>query len=83
MISDEAPDLGALSPTTLGGAGVAFALDVADADAAFQRAVDAGAKVDRLPKDEPYGRAGWIIDPFGFRWNIATVNPDFKPEDML
>jgi PhnB protein len=82
MISDEWPEMRVLSPATLGGNSVSLVLDVPDADAAFQRAVEAGARVERPLKDEPYGRGGWVIDPFGHRWSIMTANPDFKPEDM-
>jgi PhnB protein len=82
MLSDEAPEYGAVSPQTLGGSTCAFALDVPDVDAAFARAVDAGAIVDRPIKDEPYGRGGWLRDPFGHRWSVRTGNPNFNPEEM-
>jgi PhnB protein len=82
MLSDEWPEMGVLSPRKLNGHSVSFVIDVPDCDAAFKRAVDAGATVERPLKDEPYGRGGWIVDPFGHRWSIMTSNPDFKPEDM-
>jgi PhnB protein len=82
MLSDEAPDLGVRSPLRFDGSCVSLVLDVPDCDTAWKRAVDAGATVDRPLKDEPYGRGGWITDPFGHRWSIMTSNPDFKPEDM-
>lgn len=82
MLSDEWPEMGVLSPTSLKGSAVSFVLDVPDCDAAFQRAIDAGATIERPLKDEPYGRGGWLFDPFGHRWSIMTANPDFKPEDM-
>ncbi len=81
-LSDEWPEMGVLSPSSLAGTSVSFVLSVPDADAAFKRAVDAGARVERPLKDELYGRAGWLKDPFGHRWNISTPNPDFKPEDL-
>ena len=71
-ISDEAPSLGVRSPVTLKGSPVSLSLAVPDADAAFARAIDAGATVDRPLKDEPYGRSGWLHDPFGYRWNIVS-----------
>ncbi|MDP9236579.1 MAG: VOC family protein [Chloroflexota bacterium] len=82
FISDEWQEYRVLSPLTLKGSSVSFVLDVADCDAAFQRAIDAGAKVERPLKDEPYGRGGWIVDPFGHRWSIMTANSDFNPDDM-
>ncbi|HLZ69858.1 MAG TPA: VOC family protein [Dehalococcoidia bacterium] len=82
MLSDEAPELGVFSPRSLGGNSTSFVFDVDDADAAFQRALDAGATVERPLQDEPYGRGGWVVDPFGHRWSIMTPNPDFEPVQM-
>ena len=45
-------------------------------------AVD-GATVARPLRDEPFGRTGDVLDPFGHRWSVLNVNPDFKPEDMM
>jgi len=69
-ISDESPSLGVVSPLALSGVAVSFSMSVPDADVAFKRAIDAGARVDRPLKDEPFGRSGWLVDPFGHRWNI-------------
>jgi PhnB protein len=82
MLSDEWPEGGVRSPLRFDGSCVSLVLDVPDCDAAWLRALEAGAKVDRPLKDEPYGRGGWIIDPFGHRWSIMTSNADFNPEDM-
>ncbi|MBL6615474.1 MAG: VOC family protein [Reyranella sp.] len=38
---------------------------VDDVDAAVARAVKAGAKVEALAKDAPYGRIAMLADPFG------------------
>lgn len=81
-LSDEWAEYRALSPVTLGGNSVSLSLTVDDAEAAFARALEAGARVERPLKDDPYGRGGWVIDPFGHRWHIYTPNPDFKPEDL-
>jgi len=82
MLSDEWESLGVLSPKTLGGCSVSLVMSVPDADAAFQRALDAGATLERPLEDEPYGRSDWLTDPFGYRWNVMTPNPSFKPEDL-
>jgi PhnB protein len=82
MISDEWPEGNVFAPQTLGGSGTSFVLDVSDCDAVFERALAEGAKLNRPMKDEPYGRGGWLEDPFGHRWSIMTSNPNFKPEDM-
>jgi PhnB protein len=45
---------------------------VADPDAAFDRAVAAGAKVVVPVENQPYGwRVGRIVDPFGHHWEIG------------
>ena len=75
-ISDEYPDFNALAHPA------SFVIELPDVDAAFQRAVDAGATVERPLADAPYGRGGWLRDPFGHRWNVMTPNPDFDPKDM-
>ncbi len=46
---------------------------VKDADATFSRALAAGATSLGEPADRPYGeRAGFVADPFGNHWYIAT-----------
>jgi PhnB protein len=69
-ISDEHPDLGVLGPQSRGGETCSFVLEVDDTDAVFERAIKAGATTDRPPRDEPYGRSGWLFDPYGHRWCI-------------
>ncbi len=81
-LSDEAPELNVISPKKQSGHSLSLVIDVEDVDAAWQRAVEAGAEVERPLKDEPYGRAGWVIDPFGHRWSIMRTNPDFDPASM-
>src|SRR5215469_2907565 len=55
MLSDEYPELGVLSPSTLAGTTFAIYLHVADVDAAMGRAVDAGAVTVREAADHAYG----------------------------
>ena len=74
-ISDEWDVQRVYSPLTLNGNSVSFVLSVDDVDAAFQRALDAGATVERPITDSPYGRGGWVRDPFGHRWSIMTEAP--------
>jgi PhnB protein len=82
MLSDEWPEGNVKSPRRFDGSCVSLVLDVPDCDAAWKHALAAGATVDRPMRDEPYGRGGWITDPFGHRWSIMTSNSDFNPEDM-
>ncbi|MDL9979018.1 VOC family protein [Microbacterium sp. ASV49] len=71
LVSGEYPELGAVSPTTLGGSTAAVVLAVVAPDATYAAAVDAGATADRpIEVDGSGARSGWIVDPFGHRWNI-------------
>ena len=84
MLSDEFSEMcGSRSPQTLGGSPVGIHLYVEDADAAVQRAVDAGATVVMPLTDMFWGdRFGGIVDPFGHRWSIATHVEDVSEEEM-
>ncbi|RFM28016.1 VOC family protein [Deminuibacter soli] len=46
---------------------------VEDADAAFRRALKAGATVVNEMADQSYGRSGGVKDPFGITWWITSV----------
>lgn len=70
-VADEAPDLGNLSPHTLGGISVRLGLQVDDPDALAKQALDAGARLLYAVADQDYGyRVGRIVDPFGHHWEI-------------
>ena len=59
---------------TLPFAPAAFHVYVPDVDAAFHRAIAAGASSLGDPADRPYGeRAGFVRDAFGNQWYIATA----------
>jgi PhnB protein len=83
MLADEFPQFGNTSPQTLNGTPVYFGLYVKDADAAYKRAVDAGATVLKPIADQFYGdRAGKVQDPFGHRWTLMTHKEDLSPEEL-
>jgi len=83
FVGDEAPDMGALSPQSIGGTPCTLHLYVNDADAVFKRAVDAGAQVKQPVADMFWGdRYGKVQDPFGHGWGIATPKEDLTPEEM-
>ncbi len=83
MLADEFPEWGFRSPRLIGGTPVTIHLHVDNADTVIQRAVDAGATLERAPKDEFYGeRSGVVIDPFGHRWNIGHSIETVTPEEM-
>jgi PhnB protein len=72
MLADEFPDLGVLSPLSVGGAATVLHLYTNDVDALWKRAVDAGAEVRQPLQDVFWGeRYGQITDPFGHRWGLA------------
>ena len=83
MLSDEWPEMQALGPNKRGGATASFVIYGPDCDAAFERAVKAGAKVDRPVEDQFWGdRMGTVIDPFGHKWTLGTHIEDVSPEEM-
>jgi len=83
MLADEFPDMNTLGPARRGGPTAGFMLYVEDADAAFARAVAAGATVEAAVKDQFYGdRSGTVVDPFGHKWSLATHVEDVDPEEL-
>jgi PhnB protein len=71
-VADESPENLNFSPESLGGGTVRLVLVVDDPDAAFARAVEAGAKEVWPVADQPYGwRVGRIVDPYGHHWEIG------------
>ena len=83
MLADEYPDFGALSPVTLGGSPIRMHLNVPDADAFVQRALDAGATLLRPVADQSHGeRGGLIADQFGYSWFVGTPIEEVTPEEM-
>ncbi|HEY6370027.1 MAG TPA: VOC family protein [Candidatus Sulfotelmatobacter sp.] len=83
MLSDEWPEFGALSPLGSGGAGMGLHIYIDGVDAAFDRAVKAGARVDMPVSDQFWGdRYGKLTDPFGHKWSIATHTKDMSADEM-
>jgi PhnB protein len=84
MIADEFPELGAVSPLTLGATYGALTIATDDVDALWQRALDAGAEVFHPLEDAFWGeRHGQIVDPFGHRWGLAQKIEDVAPEEVV
>lgn len=83
FLNDEFLEMGMLGPESVGGTSVILHLYVEDVDAAFNRAVAAGAKVQMPLTDKFWGdRYGMLSDPFGHRWSLATHIEDVTPEQM-
>jgi PhnB protein len=85
MLADEFPEMGFLSPKTLGGARspVSIHLYVENVDDIYQRALIAGATSLREPADQFYGeRNAQVRDPSGHCWDISAQIEEVSPEEM-
>jgi uncharacterized glyoxalase superfamily protein PhnB len=83
MLVDEMPEWGVLGAKTLKGSPVSIHRYVEDVDAAYAKAVAAGAKATMPVADQFWGdRYGTLEDPFGHRWSLATHLRDVGPEEL-
>jgi PhnB protein len=83
MLADEQPGALSRTPAALGGVTATFSIYVEDVDAAFERALQAGATVERLVEDQFYGdRTGTVRDPYGQYWSLMTHVEDVPPDEM-
>lgn len=83
MLADEFPEMGHLSPKSVGGTPVTLHIYVEDVDTCFAQALENGAKSLRDPENKFYGdRGAEIEDPFGHRWSIATHVEDVPADEM-
>jgi PhnB protein len=83
MLADENPEMEIRGPRAIGGTPVTLHVYVEDADAAFQRAIERGARSLRAVENQFYGdRSGQFEDPFGHRWNVATHVEDVPEDEM-
>jgi PhnB protein len=73
MIEAEWPGLASRAPQLDGSSPVVIYIYVEDVDKAVERAVAAGAKVLFAVQNQFWGdRIGWVMDPSGHVWTIAT-----------
>jgi len=83
MLADAFAEMGGQTPGSLGGTPVTLMVYVEDVDAVCDKAVAAGATMERDVDVQFYGdRAGQFVDPFGHKWFIATHVEDVDPEEM-
>lgn len=83
FLNDEMPGMGRPAPDASNPVPVTMWLSVPDCDAAFDRAVKAGAKVVGEPADMFWGdRCAGVADPFGYLWSFATHVKDMSEEEM-
>jgi PhnB protein len=85
MVEDASEMMGTQAPPSDGlpGSPTYHYVYVDDVDAAVDRAVQLGAALKRPVQDQFYGdRDGFIIDPFGHGWVVASHHEDVAPEEM-
>jgi PhnB protein len=85
IIEDEDPRRGTQAPPSAGlpGTPASLFIYVEDVDAVIARAVELGAAVQRPAQDQFYGdRDGFIIDPFGHGWTVASRVEDVTPDEL-
>jgi PhnB protein len=71
------------TPKALGGTPVTIHLQVADVDAAFARAIEAGATELAPVSDMFWGdRYGSLADPFGHQWSLGQTVREVSPDEM-
>ena len=83
MLNDEFPEWGGALAPRGEAPGFAIHVYVEDVDKLFPQAVAAGAVIKMPLMDQFWGdRYGHIVDPFGFKWALATHVRDVTPEEM-
>jgi PhnB protein len=83
-VGSEFPDMGIVSPITIGGTATVLQINTDDADDLWARALNAGAEPRHELSDAFWGeRHGQLTDPFGHRWNIAQRLRDVARADIV
>jgi PhnB protein len=83
-VASEFPEFGILSPLAIGGTATVLQIETDDAEAAWKRAVDAGADVLHELADQFWGeRQGQLTDPFGHRWNISQRVREVPQDEIV
>jgi PhnB protein len=85
MLADENPSMGAgyTSAATIGSSPVSLYVYLPNVDEVVKRATTEGAKLLKPVQDQFYGdRSGFIQDPFGHLWGVATHIEDVSPKEM-
>jgi PhnB protein len=83
MLADENPQIGARSAESIGASPVSLYVYLPDCDKVVAKAAAEGAKILKPVADQFYGdRSGFIQDPFGHLWGIATHKEDVSAKEM-
>jgi PhnB protein len=82
-VAGEMPERDMRAPATLGATSAALHVTVPDADAAWERALRAGATVFEPVWDAFWGdRTGQFLDPFGHRWALDQHVRDVPQDEV-
>ena len=72
------------TPDALGGTSVMLALTCPNVDAAWERALAAGAVVVMPLADQFWGdRWGQVTDPFGHKWSLSYPIAKMSPDEVV
>lgn len=83
MLGEENEQWGAKSPLSTNGNPGSLHIYVDDVDAAFARALAAGATVKYPLENAFWGdRYGKVTDPYGHEWGLATRVKELTPQQM-
>jgi len=83
MLADENPQMGYRSAESIGASPVSLYVYLPDCDKVVATAAADGAKILKPVADQFYGdRSGFIQDPFGHLWGVATHKEDLSPKEM-
>jgi PhnB protein len=83
-VGSEFPEMGIVSPMTIGDTASVLQINTDDASALWARATAAGAVARHELADTFWGeRHGQLTDPFGHRWNFAQRLRDVPHDEIV
>lgn len=83
MLADENVATGNRSAESIGASPVSLYVYLPDVDKTFEKALAGGAKALKPVEDQFYGdRSGFLRDPFGHLWGIATHKEDVSAQEI-
>jgi predicted enzyme related to lactoylglutathione lyase len=80
-LADESPESNVAAPAPGEAVRISLTLTVPDVDRLVERAVRAGAALERAVADYSYGRNAVVRDPFGHRWIVSARAPEPQNDD--
>ena len=83
MLADENVAMGNRSAESIGASPVSLYVYLPDVDKTVEKAIAGGAKILKPVEDQFYGdRSGFLRDPFGHLWGIATHKEDVSVQEI-